>query len=378
MTNLEKMIQELCPNGVEYKELGEVCSYASQRIDADMVNEENYVGVDNLLPDKMGKTVSSYVPKEGRLIRFDEGDILIGNIRPYLKKIWLATHDGGTNGDVLTIQIHDRKKIFPRFLYYILSSDSFFLYDMQNAKGAKMPRGSKEAVLKYFIPVPPLAIQREIVHILDQFTELIKELEAELAERKKQQDYYLGYLITEKGFIGSKTCNLGEVVDICVGNKPDVILEEFTEFEYINAGTSNSGYAQNSNCLGDTVTTPSRGQGGIGYIGYQNKPFYLGPLCYAIRSKNLKLLLNKYIYYFLTNNRSYIIGLKKEGGTPAVNKSDLLGIKIIVPPIEKQIEVVSILDNFDSLCTEITAEIESRRKQYEYYRDKLLTFPQAN
>ena len=81
---------------------------------------------------------------------------MIGNIRPYLKKIWLADCIGGTSGDVLAIQINDRTQITPKFLYYIMSSENFFLYDVQNSRGAKMPRGDKEAVMKYNLPVPPL------------------------------------------------------------------------------------------------------------------------------------------------------------------------------------------------------------------------------
>ena len=154
MSRLEELIQQLCPDGVEYKYLGDVCSYATERIDAAEVNADNYVGVENLLPDKQGKTVASYVPSDGRWIHFRKDDILIGNIRPYLKKIWLATHDGGTNGDVLVIQIKNKNILRPQFLYYILSSDSFFNYDMQNAKGAKMPRGDKSAVLRYPSPSP--------------------------------------------------------------------------------------------------------------------------------------------------------------------------------------------------------------------------------
>ena len=162
MSKLDELMQELCPNGVEYFPLGEIAQYAKIRIDAADVDETSYVGVENLLQNKQGKTNATYVPKDGAVIAFKSGDILIGNIRPYLRKIWLANCDGGTNGDVLAIQIKNRNQIIPDFLYYVLSSEQFFLYDTQNAKGAKMPRGNKEAVLKYPVPVPPLEIQQEI------------------------------------------------------------------------------------------------------------------------------------------------------------------------------------------------------------------------
>ena len=115
---------------------------------------------------------------------------------------------------------------------------------------------------------------------------------------------------------------LGEIATIKTGNKPKEILDTPTDIEYINAGTSNSGYTVASNCEGNTVTTPSRGQGGIGYVGYQKNAFWLGPLCYKIRSKNERVLDNRFIYYYLSCHNNQILQCKNEGGTPSVNSSD--------------------------------------------------------
>lgn len=154
-------------------------------------------------------------------------------------------------------------------------------------------------------------------------------------------------------------------------------MNTYTQFEYINAGTTRSGYTTQSNCEGDTITTPSRGQGGIGYVGYQNKPFWLGPLCYQIRSK-VSNVLTKYVYYALVVNSNKILSLKKEGGTPALNLSELQMIAIPIPSMEEQQRIVDILDKFETLVNDISegipAEIAARRQQYEHYRDKLLTF----
>ena len=197
MSKLQNLIDELCPNGVEFKKLGEVAYYPKKRIPCDSLTVNSYVGVENLLKDKKGKTNANNVPL-GQAIEFLQNDILIGNIRPYLKKIWLADIDGGTNGDVICIRLNEEyKAIFsPRFLYFILSSDSFFNYDNNNTKEGKMPRGNKEAILKFEIPVPPLPVQEEIVRILDKFTTLEAELEAELDCRKRQYEYYRDKLLT--------------------------------------------------------------------------------------------------------------------------------------------------------------------------------------
>ncbi len=187
---------------VEWKTLGEVANYSKNRIAANKINLDSYVGVDNLLQNKKGKTFSSYVPTSGNLTKFTINDILIGNIRPYLKKIWKSNIIGGTNGDVLVIRINDEYKIQLNsdYLYYLLSSDSFFDYNMQYAKGAKMPRGDKKAILKYSIPVPSLEEQERIVAILDQFDALVNDistgLPAEIQARRQQYEYYRGKLLT--------------------------------------------------------------------------------------------------------------------------------------------------------------------------------------
>ncbi len=202
MNKIEELIAELCPDGVEFKALGEIASYPTDRIHVSEIDENSYVGVSNLLPQKRGKIASSYVPSQGVSIGYEKDDILIGNIRPYLKKIWLADSSGGTNQDVVVIRIDSgaTTKIAPKFLYYILSSDIFFSYSMSHAKGAKMPRGNKKAILNFRIPIPPLRVQHEIVNILDTFSALVAalvaELEAELEARKKQYQYYRDRLLS--------------------------------------------------------------------------------------------------------------------------------------------------------------------------------------
>ncbi|OCG73239.1 restriction endonuclease subunit S [Gilliamella sp. Occ4-3] len=183
---------------VEWKALGEVAHYSNTRISFDKLNEKNYVGVDNLLQNRAGKTDSNHVPKEGNFTEYLTNDILIGNIRPYLKKIWQAEYFGGTNGDVLVIRPKN-DLLFHRYLYHVLANDNFFEYNMQHAKGAKMPRGNKEAILKYHLPIPPLKEQARIVEILDKFDTLTNSitegLPREIELRQKQYEYYRNLLL---------------------------------------------------------------------------------------------------------------------------------------------------------------------------------------
>lgn len=194
---------------VEWKTLGEVAHYSKKRVSSDLVNEDNYVGVENLLQNRKGLTKSNYVPSEGNLIEFLSDDILIGNIRPYLKKIWKAKFSGGTNGDVLVFRINEEYlgNIYSAFLYHLLASDKFFTYNMQFAKGAKMPRGDKDSILKYLIPIPSLEEQERIVKILDQFDALVNGisigLPAEIKARREQYEYYRGKLLTFQAMVNS-------------------------------------------------------------------------------------------------------------------------------------------------------------------------------
>lgn len=181
--------------------LKDIAGYSSSKISAESVDKNNYVGVDNLLQDKFGKLDSSFVPESGRLTEFKSGNILIGNIRPYLKKIWFSDRNGGTNGDVLVVQ-PNIDIVLEKYLYYILSSDKFFAYDMQFAKGAKMPRGDKNAIMGYEISLPEIKEQERIIEILDKFETICNDLSnglpAEIEARQKQYEYYRDKLLTFK------------------------------------------------------------------------------------------------------------------------------------------------------------------------------------
>lgn len=176
--------------------LKDIARYSNSKVDVDSLNEKNYVGVDNLLKNKCGKVDSNKVPKGGNVNLFKEGDILIGNIRPYLRKIWIADVKGGASPDVLVITKREStsNELLQRYLYQVLSSEKFFNYDIKYSKGAKMPRGNKSKIMEYEIPVPSLKVQEYVVSILDNFDNLINDisqgLPREIELRQKQYEYY--------------------------------------------------------------------------------------------------------------------------------------------------------------------------------------------
>ena len=180
--------------GKEGVELKEVACLAKDRINAIELTSNNYTSVENLLKDKAGRKDADNVPLEGNWVKYQAGDVLVGNIRPYLRKIWLSDRNGGTNGDVIVVR--PNKKVMPSFLYHVLSSERFFIYYNQTAKGGKMPRGDKNAILEYYCFLPSLSGQQRIVSILDTFEASIANLEAQLAQREKQYEYYRNKLLT--------------------------------------------------------------------------------------------------------------------------------------------------------------------------------------
>ena len=184
---------------VAWRKISEIAQYPKARIKSEMLTVNTYVGVESLIKDRGGKTSSSSVP-DGTAIEFLPQDILIGNIRPYLKKIWFSDCQGGTNGDVVCIRVLDCNEVMPKFLYYILASDTFFDYDNSHAKGGKMPRGDKNAILAYNVPVPSMEEQERIVSILDRFETLTNDLQnglpAEIEARRQQYEYYRNKLLT--------------------------------------------------------------------------------------------------------------------------------------------------------------------------------------
>ena len=188
---------------VESCTLGDIAFYPKDRIDASDLDENNYVGVDNMLQQKLGITVSEAVPTTGRWSKYLPNDVLIGNIRPYLRKIWLADREGGTNGDVVVLRSKDEAQIYPRFLYHICASERFFEYDNGKSKGAKMPRGDKGMIPLFEVVVPKdINEQIRIANVLDKFDKLTSDisegLPAEIKMRHQQYEYYRDKLLNFK------------------------------------------------------------------------------------------------------------------------------------------------------------------------------------
>lgn len=191
------------PEDWEVKRLGEIASFETATIDVKSIDSEWYIGTENMVSGKAGieKNLTS-IPY--RLVReYKVGDVLISNIRPYLKKIWLADRDGGCSSDVLVVRTLDSSVCLPIFLKMLLSDDLFFDFVMANAVGTKMPRGDKKVIVNYDVCLPPLAEQKAIAEALSDVDELLAAMTT-LIEKKRAIKQG-----TMQELLGMRNCEVG-------------------------------------------------------------------------------------------------------------------------------------------------------------------------
>lgn len=171
--------------------LSNVSCYVTEKISVDSIDISEYITTDNLLQNKKGRVIAEKLPTQ-KVTRFKKNDILIANIRPYLKKIWQADIDGGASSDVLVVRPND--VIDYNFLYYALTQDSFFEYVMKGSKGTKMPRGDKSQIMNFVIPDLEIDEQIKIGKLLksiDQKIQINNQINQELeAMAKTLYDYW--------------------------------------------------------------------------------------------------------------------------------------------------------------------------------------------
>lgn len=409
MSKLKELIAELCPNGVEYKKFGECATIvrgASPRPIKNFITTEstgiNWIKIGDVKQgDKYITSTAEKITKDGaRKSRFvKQGDFILSNSmsfgRPYILKIDGCIHDGW-------LAISDfSNKYLSDFLYHLLNSNSC-QYEMRKRAsfGGAVQNLNADIVRELVLPVPPLPVQEEIVRILDSFTSLTAELQAELQARQKQYEYYRDRLLTFDVH-GGRTSEvqwktLGEVSDIISGFPFD--SSQFTEsgirlMRGMNVKRGKLDFSESNNrywssydglekYLLDTNDIVIAMDGSLvgKSFGVVTKPQL--PLLLVQRVARIRVTgaNSRYVYHCVVNSfSSYVDSKKTEGAVPHISLKDISKFKIPTPPITIQNRIAEVLDNFDAICSDLNiglpAEIEARQKQYEYYRDRLLSFP---
>ena len=358
MCKLDELINELCPDGVEYKPLSDKTLF------------EFHYGRGNKIPEDIGGKYDVY-GANGIVSHINEYNCEDISIIGHIGAVGFINRCKGKcfvtyNGTIANIV--DKSKVNTQYFYYVLTT-----LDLPSYKKGSQPFLSVSDFDKIEIPVPPLPVQDEIVRILDTFTSLTAELTAELTARRKQYEYYRDSLLTFGDDVERKS--LGEISTINRGVRVtrDMLSSECIIPVYQNA-LAPLGYFDKSNRTKDTTFVISAGA--AGQIGYSGIDFWAADDCFTF--DNNKDAISKYIFYFLQTKQSYIDSRVRRGSIPRISRDVFAKLSIPLPSLEKQKHIVAILDRFESLCNDITsglpAEIEARQKQYEYYRDKLLTF----
>ncbi|MBM7571574.1 restriction endonuclease subunit S [Aquibacillus albus] len=208
-------------------QLKDVAYYVKDRISTDQLSNHTYISTENMLTDKRGVEEASGLPSSKTVTKYLPNDILVSNIRPYFKKIWYANQTGGCSNDVLVLRNKLKERIDDKYLYYALFQDSFFDYVMSGAKGAKMPRGDKEEILKYKIEFPSITIQRKIAAILSAIDEKI-----ELINKMNQTLEDLAFTLFKK-IISENNSNSRRLRDYITLN-PTTPVKKGTIMKYID------------------------------------------------------------------------------------------------------------------------------------------------
>ena len=321
--------------GWEYKKLGEVAIYPNKRMSLTNISGQQYVGVETLVKDRGGVAFSEELPNVDTAIEFLENDILIGNIRPYLKKIWKADRHGASSGDVVNIRIAENFKgrLDSSFLYKVLSSDSFFEYDNSNTHGAKMPRGDRKAIAEFKIPIPPLSTQHSIVSELDKINELIRLKKEQLKDYDNlaQSIFYEMFgdpVVNEKGWEVKKFADLYKLK-----SGDSLSAKNFVEGEIpVYGGNGISGYHNDFNMDGDFIII---GRVGVycGNVREVHGKFWLTDNAFQL-FYNREIQYPCFIHYLLE-----ILDLHKYANAaaqPVISNLTLKDVEIIIPPLSLQ------------------------------------------
>ena len=394
MSRIDELIQQLCPDGVEYKPLGDIVNILdSQR-----------------KPISKGKRIPGKIPYYGAngiqgyvkdfifdgifLLIGEDGSVINKDGSPVLNwaegKIWVNNH-----AHILT----EKKDIASlRFIFFFLQT-----YDVTPVVRGTPPKMTQQNLREIMIPVPPLSVQKEIVRILDKFTALEAELEAELEARRKQYEFYRDQLLNFKGLMSrgaGSLVSLGDLFDFKNGlNKskeffgsgyPIVNFTDVFKKNHLYAtdlkgrvqvtADEISRYSVQKGDVFFTRTSETREEIGMASVVLDD----IGDCVFSgfvLRARpKTTLLLPQYCGFCFRHNdvRKQIIQRASFTTRALTSGTALAKIQIPVPPLTEQERIVAILDKFDALVNDISsglpAELEMRRKQYEYYRDRLLTF----
>ena len=375
MSRLDELIRELCPDGVEYKRLEECCTLVKGKTPIQKAEPGEYPLV---VTTSERRTCSTY--------QFDKPTVCIplissrGHGVASLNSVYYQEGKFALGNILCGVTPNDEDYLSAKFLFEYLNykKDTLLVPLMKGGANVSM---TVDSLKRVSVPVPPMQVQMEAVGVLNRFTNLLMELNAELIARKTQYAYYRDELLQYK--MPTKEYEVGEICEVSAGG--DAPKEHFSKEksdQYKVPIISNGcginalyGYTDVARVDKPAVTVAARGT--IGYAEYRDYPYFPIIRLITLIPRDDKQLNAKYLYYSL-EGRHYKV---PTSGIPQLTVPVIKKEKVSIPPLDVQNRIVNVLDNFEKICSDLNiglpAEIEARQKQYEYYRDKLLTFAET-
>lgn len=369
MNSLEKLISHLCPEGVPYRSLDDIAEVSTgTQLNRSSLSPSGKYPVMN-----GGISPSGYHEEfnaEGPIIVISQGGASAGYVSWMKSNLWVGAHCFAIT--------NDEENTDKRFLYHFLKHSEFEIQNMKT--GAGIPGLSRGKLVRLRCPAPPLKIQQGIARMLDGFTELEAELEAELVARRIQYEYFSKLMLDSKDAETERV----SVSDVCHISRGSVISKDYLrahagDFPVYSSQTLNNGifgyidtYAYDFESL--TWTTDGANAGSIFF--HKDEKFTITNVCGLLQVRDPARISTRFLYYVLSAEAPKHVSAGM--GNPKLMAGSMGDIQINLPPIEKQLELVNVLDKFDLLVNGMTgglpAEIAARRAQYEHYRSKLFTF----
>lgn len=421
MSKLDELIRELCPDGVEYKTLGEIAVdiYRGAGITRDQVT------VDGTPCVRYGEIYTTYGvwfdkcvshTDEAKLTSkkyFEYGDVLFAitgeSVDDIAKCCAYIGHEKCLAGGDIVVLKHNQD---PKYLSYVLATTDARQQKSKGKVKSKVVHSSVPAIREIKVPIPPIEIQREIVRILDDYTENIVELQnqltAEITARQKQYEFYRDKLLTFDVLRGGTIdfdreilCRIADLGKWSGGKTPSMAEKKYWESGTIPWVSSKDVKQPILSDTIDHITIAAVDEasmtvypaGSVAIVTRSGILRHTFPVTYipfeTTVNQDIKILVTKegissrYVSHALqAYGESIRRTTKKQGGTvDSLDFQKVLAYKIPVPPLDVQNRIVNVLDNFEKICSDLNiglpAEIEARQKQYEYYRDKLLTFKEV-
>lgn len=387
MSRIDELIAELCPDGVVFRPIWQLTTWdkkfnAVERFKQPEVRKYRYLLANEMTPFVVeGGDVKLLTTNDSNLWTTEAiagGPIHEGEI--------IAIPWGGNaivqyfNGRFVTSDnriavANDPNELSMKFLYYFIQGNLGTLVSFYRGSGIKHPSMAK--VLDWRIPVPPLEVQREIVRVLDQFTQLEAELEAELGARRRQYEYYRGSLLAFGDEV--ERALLGDIATIGTGSHDT--KDAVVDGEYVFYARGREPLRLDSFDFDESAIITAGDGVGVG------KVFHFATGQYALHQRAYRIVPDegvdaRYIYHYLVADFArYLERNSVHASVTSLRRPMFLKYPVPLPPLDEQRRISSDLDKFDALVNDLSiglpAELAARRKQYEHYRDELLTFEEA-